>query len=231
MVWRSLQALPDWLNQKWTRSRSTYTRSAQPVPFRSARNSRLGSKSTSSTRRVRHGDPLAEAAVAEVGPVVDAAVVHQDDVVQTVAGHVGQADPPGGIVEKHIGELVESWLARDATAAARTPARPDIQTRGNARRGSSAHQTRPSPVRSTSRTFGVGQVETGRHVVRLERLPGSVGAWFRRNPASGPELTSRSACRHRPCPRTRRPAGRGRCQPDLGQGRGRSSVPSPRFRQ
>ena len=187
----SLHLLPDWLNQKCTRSKSTYTRSAQPVPFRSARKSRLGSKSTLEARRIRHRDALAEAAVAQVGPVVDPAVMNQDDVIQAVAGHVGQANSSRRIVEKHIRELIEVVLARDVLAAAQSPFRPDIRTRGNARPRVISASDRPSPVRSTSRTLGSCQVEAGEDSYGLNvcQVPSDVVS---KNPGSGPACTSRS---------------------------------------
>ena len=64
-------------------------------------------------RRICHRHALAETAVAQVGPVVDPAVVHQDDVVQAIAGHVGQAHSSCRIVEEHIRELIEVVHARD----------------------------------------------------------------------------------------------------------------------
>ena len=42
--------------------------------------------------RVRHGDLGAEAAVAEIRPVADLAVADPDQVVEPVAGHVGEVD-------------------------------------------------------------------------------------------------------------------------------------------
>ena len=58
-------------------------------------------------RRCGHGDPAAEAAVAEVRPVVDPAVVDQHDVAQPVARHVGQAYPR--VAEVDQGKPSRSW--------------------------------------------------------------------------------------------------------------------------
>ena len=65
-------------------------------------------------RGILHGNTASETAIAQVGPVVDAAVVDQDNVVQAVTRHISQADPARRIVEIYIRKLfqVENSLHR-----------------------------------------------------------------------------------------------------------------------
>ena len=65
-------------------------------------------------RGILHGNTASETAIAQIGPVVDAAVVDQDNVVQAVTGHISQADPARRIVEIDIRKLfqVENSLHR-----------------------------------------------------------------------------------------------------------------------
>jgi len=55
-------------------------------------------------RRMLHGDALPEASVSEVGPVLDPAVMHQDDVIEAISRHIGQADASCWVIEKDIWE-------------------------------------------------------------------------------------------------------------------------------
>jgi hypothetical protein len=54
-----------------------------------------------------HAHPLAETAVAQVGPVVDATVVDEHDVVEAVTRHVCQPDAARRIIEIQVGKLVQ----------------------------------------------------------------------------------------------------------------------------
>lgn len=91
--------------------------------------------------RIFHRDALAELAITQVGPVIDATVMDQDDVIQTASGQVGQTDSARGIVKKDVWELVEVVLARDVLRRGKTPFRPDIRTKGNPGPGSSGRPT------------------------------------------------------------------------------------------
>ena len=96
-------------------------------------------------RAVAHGDALAPVAMAQVRPVLDVAVVDQDDVLQAVAGHVA-----------HLTRGSEKLTLGNSSSARRSTKRVLVPAfRGSLKKHSSRLPERiasvtPSPSRSTS---------------------------------------------------------------------------------
>src|SRR5215469_16623086 len=73
----------------------------------------FGIKVNIEQRRILHGDAFAKVAIPKVRPIVDPAIVNQDHIIETIAGHVSETYSPGRIVEENIRELVEVMYSPD----------------------------------------------------------------------------------------------------------------------
>ena len=74
-------------------------------------------------RAAPHRDAAAPAAVAEVGPIFDAAVMDRDDVLESVSGHISQANALVG--EVYIRKVVERLAFDDYCPLPRLVEDPD----------------------------------------------------------------------------------------------------------
>ena len=124
-------------------------------------------------RRMLHGDALPEASVPEVGPVLDAAVMHQDDVIEAVPRHIGQADASCWVIEKDIWECVQvvrAWdgLRRRKALLAQTREPEEMFCLGHERVGAAVSRQIHQPH------IGIMEIEAREDLIRFERLPGAV---------------------------------------------------------
>ena len=110
----SLQPLPLWLIHSVTLRVVDVDDVGQAIAIHVADQDALGVVAVGEARAVPHVNALAPVAVAEVRPVLDVAVVDQDDVLQAVARHVGPLDARVGEVD--VGKLLQR-LALDPAGA------------------------------------------------------------------------------------------------------------------